>query len=384
MRLQNRLLTSRNEAYHACPSFAESRGRSPSIRLLLVLLTICSTVPQAVAIGTELRAQVPQDDNAPHADEIAEGLRLASVALRQAAIKVQPSLVTIESFGGATTVQGRIGGIRRQGEGNSTGILVSSEGHIVTSTFNFIRRPPVIMVVTHDGKRHVAKMLGRDDTRKICILKIDGPIDLPVPEFSPVDEVRIGQWAVSLGVGFGDTNPAVSIGIISAKNRISGRAVQTDANISPANYGGPLIDIEGRVIGICVPLSPRSSAAGAGVEWYDSGIGFAVPLADNEDVLEKLKAGVDIKPGFLGVQMKATEGGKPGVVIESVVDDSPAAEAGLQKDDVVLKVDGEEIADLTALQKKVRSSLAGDKVVLTIQRGDEMFDKEVTLGSAPN
>ena len=373
-------------------NFAKSKAHTiaqlgPAMALVLSLALsspqVLASGQNAVALSITAAPAVAQDDQPSQDQTIVEGLRLAPAALRQAAEKVRPALVTIESFGGATTIEGRIGGIRRQGEGNSTGILISSEGHIVTSTFNFIRRPPVIMVVTHDGKRHVAKMLGRDDTRKICILKIEGPIEFQLPEFAPVDEIQIGQWAVSLGVGFGDKNPAVSIGIISAKNRVSGRAVQTDANISPANYGGPLVDIEGRVIGVCVPLSPRSSAEGAGVEWYDSGIGFAVPLAGNEDVLEKLKSGQDIKPGYLGVQMKPNEGGNPGVVIESVVDDSPAAKAGLQKDDVLLKVDGEEFADLAALQKIIRSKLAGESVTLTIQRGDDSIEQEVTLGEAP-
>jgi len=168
-----------------------------------------------------------------------ESMMLTAKAFRSATEKIQPSLVTIESYGGVAAVQGRIGGIRKQGEGNTTGVVISPDGYVATSTFNFIQKPPVITVVTSDGERHTARLMGRDKIRKICLLKIDGVSDLKVPEIIDPKEVTVGQWAVSIGVGYGDMSPAVSTGIISAKNRIGGKAIQTDANISPANYGGP-------------------------------------------------------------------------------------------------------------------------------------------------
>ncbi len=164
--------------------------------------------------------------------------------------------MTIESYGGVGARLGEIGGIRKQGEGNTTGVMITPDGYILTSTFNFIQQPPVISVIPSDGKRRFARLLGRDDTRKICLLKIDDVDNMPVPEMADIDEIKVGQWAISLGVGYGDISPALSMGIVSAKNRIGGRAIQTDANISPANYGGPLIDIDGRMLGICVPIEP--------------------------------------------------------------------------------------------------------------------------------
>lgn len=365
--------------------------RESSLIGLSLLVAYCFGFPLAAQTELPPMAAEPQqlDEETKPAEtvdpaELLEGLRLTPKALRMATEKVRPSLVTIESFGGATAVEGRIGGIRRQGEGNSTGLLISSEGHIVTSTFNFIRKPPVIMVVTSDGTRHVAKMLGSDQTRKICVLKIEGPVDLPLPEFTPVDELAIGQWAVSLGVGYGDKNPAASTGIVSALNRAGGRAVQTDANISPANYGGPLLDIQGRVIGVCVPLNPRSQAAGAGVEWYDSGIGFAIPLAGSDRLLEKLKAGEDIRPGFLGVQMKTEpiEGG--GVAIESVQDDSPAAKGGIEAEDVIIAVNDQPIDGMPKLRTLIQRMVEGEVVTMRVRRGEEELDLEVTLGSTPD
>ena len=190
---------------------------------------------------------------------------------------------------------GRIAGTSKPGIGPTTGLIVSEDGHILTSTFNFRHQPRIITVILRSGQKHVAKLLGRDDTRRICVLKIDTDEKLPLVQQVPVEQLRVGQWAISVGVGYGDFEPAVSAGIISARNRHHGRAVQTDANISPANYGGPLVAIDGRVIGICVALHPDGEGDAAGVEWYDSGIGFAIPLNGLDESLTKLKAGEDIR-----------------------------------------------------------------------------------------
>jgi serine protease Do len=140
---------------------------------------------------------------------------------------------------------------------------------------HLLHQPPIITVRLPSGERKVAKLLGRDETRRICLLKVDGASGLAVPEMAPREELAVGQWAVALGIGYGDAEPALTAGIISATSRIGTKAVQTDANLSPANYGGPLIDLDGRVIGICVPLSPGGAEGPAAV--VRPGGGFAVP-----------------------------------------------------------------------------------------------------------
>lgn len=314
--------------------------------------------------------------------DVLAGEMLAPKAFRAAVEQVMPSVVTIESFGGLTgTQKGAIGGIRRPGDGPTTGLIISSDGFVVTSTFNFIRQQPVITVVTSDGTRHVAEMLGRDETRKLCILKIRNAENLPTPEIAPRDKLRVGQWAISVGVGFGDTEPAISAGIISARNRISGRAEQTDANISPANYGGPLIDIQGRVIGICVPLSPQSQETGAGVEWYDSGIGFVVPLDGADKVLTAMKEGKTVLPAQLGVQIEA--GGKEGgVLVKKVQPDSAADKAGMKDGDRIVKFGDEEITDDAHLRRLVGGHVAGDEIVVVVKREGMDVKLDVTLEAA--
>jgi serine protease Do len=314
---------------------------------------------------------------------VQEGLRLTPRAFRLAASRVEPALVTIESFGGSSTAAGRIGGIRQQGEGNTTGLMISADGYVITSSFNFIGQPSTITVITSDGVRRVAELKGRDDTRRICLLKIEGVGNMPVPEFVAPGDVRVGQWAISAGVGYGDSNPAISMGIISAKDRIGGRAIQTDANISPANYGGPLLDIEGRVIGICVPLSADTRSLASGVEWYDSGIGFCIPVVGNEALIERMKQGQHIQRAFLGVQTEEIED-RDGIRIVSVVAGTAAEQAELKTGDIILQLGSRKIPDLAELRSVMAGHDAGDRVDLVYEREGQPQTVSLELGEPLN
>src|SRR5690606_26956694 len=178
-------------------------------------------------------------------------------------------------------------------------------------------------------------IVATDYSRMLTLLKIN-ETGLVVPEGAPLDQTKVGQWTLAVGKAFDARTPNPSAGVLSAKNRIWGKAVQTDAKVSPFNYGGPLIDLHGRVIGIIVPLSMTSDEVMAGAEWYDSGIGFAVPFEQVLASVERLKTGEDLYRGVLGVvttnpgQMFATP------VVGEVREDSPAAEAGLAKGDVIV------------------------------------------------
>lgn len=341
------------------------------IRLLIASLLVC-----IVSLGNLLNAEEKS------AAELQRGIALSPRAFRAAAEKVQASIVRIETFGGFdSAAKGRNSFV--PGEGPTTGVVYSADGLIVTSTFNFIKKPPVITVILPDGERKVAQLLGRDDTRKICLLKVEPSKPLSVPEFLSRDALQVGQWGVAIGVGFGDKETALTAGIISATHRIGAKAVQTDANLSPANYGGPLIDLSGRVIGICVPLSPESSETGAGAEWYDSGIGFAVPLTGIDSIISSLKAGKTLTAPFLGVQTKFNDNHAPGAVIADLVAEQPAAKAGLAKGDLIQAVGGTEVLDPTHLVSLIRRSVAGDSVVLKIKRGAEEKQFTVELGTVP-
>lgn len=351
-------------------------------RIIAASAVLLTLAPTAAAAGKQAQAT--------------DARLLTAKAFRAAAATVRPSVVRIETYGGVFDPEPsapqppgpggrpaprprRPRAAARPGEGPTTGLIVSPDGLILTSTFAFVREPPIITVALADGSRHVARLLGRDETRRLCLLKIDGAGDLPVPASVPRERLRVGQWAVAVGVGYGAAQPAVSAGIVSAVHRIFGRAVQTDANLSPANYGGPLVDIDGRVIGLCVPLSPMPRAGGGGgMRWYDSGIGFAVPLADLGPVIDRMAAGEVIRPGRLGVRVVPVEDGL-GARIEEVIEDTPAAGAGLAKDDILAAVDGEAVRDVLHLRLLVGRHVAGDEITLTVRRGEEELEVTATL-----
>ena len=342
-----------------------------SVLLGCVLLWVVALFSPAYLVAQQEQSATPQTDSPSQI----QSLQLTSQAFRLATQRIMPSLVSIESFGGSSAKAGRIGGIRKQGEGNSTGVVISPDGYILTSTFNFIREASVVTVKTQQGDERVAKILGRDDTRKICLLKIDNVDGLVVPSMQPVQDVKVGQWAISLGVGYGDQAPAISMGIISAKNRIGGRAIQTDANISPANYGGPLVDIQGRLIGICVPMNPQSQGVAAGVEWYDSGIGFAVPVDDFAKIIEQLKDGRKISPAFVGIATTSTADGV-GMQVFGVTEGAAAEKAGMIAGDILLTINDVPINDMLRLRQVLNRFEAGQEISVSINRLETPADKK--------
>ncbi len=217
-------------------------------------------------------------------------------AVVQHAIQIaSPAIVRIDTVGGAQPVadegQQQVPGFR-QADGPTTGVIWSNDGWIVTSSFNFLRDPSIITATLSDGRRLVAKLVARDLPNRLALLKVDA-VDLPKPGFGTVGDTRVGQRVLVAGFGFSSTTPAVSLGVISARERMNGVALQTDAKTSPANYGGPLFDLDGRVLGVIVPLGASEDEA-AGVDWYDSGIGFAVPLSNILSVVDRWVEEVDL------------------------------------------------------------------------------------------
>ena len=216
-----------------------------------------------------------------------ETATLRESAIARAVARVAPAVVAIETSGGTDVVGqpatpgGRPGAPAvRRGTGPTTGLVVGADGWIVSSAFNLANQPASI-VVSAGGRRHLARIVATDSSRMLTLLKIDAT-GLAVAEAFPASQIQVGMTSVAVGRALSgaapDSPPSVSEGIVSALGRIAGKAIQTDAKISPVNYGGPLVGLDGRVLGILVPASPDAEGATAGFEWYDSGIGFAVPL----------------------------------------------------------------------------------------------------------
>lgn len=301
-------------------------------------------------------------------------------AVKAAVAKVAPCVVQIQTVGGQEFVGSGREAVQR-GLGPTTGLIVASDGWILSSSFNFANRPTAI-TVSLPGQRQpaVAKVVAQDRTRQITLLKVDAG-GLPTPTIAPRHEIKLGQWAIAVGRTLGpspSSPPSVSLGIVSALDRIWGKAIQTDCKVSPVNYGGPLIDLQGRVLGLLVPLSPRGEDETAGVEWYDSGIGFAVPLEDLLERLPALQAGRDLLPGRLGVRFKDGDDPLGGLEIESVLPSTTAALAGARPGDVVIAINGRTTATQGQLRHILGRLYAGDVVRITVQRGAEKQELAAT------
>lgn len=308
-------------------------------------------------------------------------------AMKEAAKAAAPFVVKIETAGGREVLGGGGPGpgIRR-GVGPTTGLVVDRDGYVISSAFNFANKPTDIFVTVPGRQRLVARIVATDTTRMLTLLKIDAK-DLPVPAAVPKGDVRVGQWCLALGRALDpdiQILPSISAGIVSATGRIYGKAVQCDAKVSPVNYGGPLVALDGRVIGVLVPASPRGETETAGVEWYDSGIGFAIPLDDVFAVLPKLKEGKELRRGLLGITAKqAGELYNAPAVVGTVSPDSAAAKAGIKPDDTVVNIGGKPIANFSQLQHVLGPKYEGDVVSVKVLRdGKEQEFATVVLTGA--
>ena len=294
-------------------------------------------------------------------------------AMRAAVAQVAPAVVRIETF---ATVD-RLAQVA--GTGPTTGIIVSDKGYVLSSAFNFVSKPESILVTLHDGQRLSATIHSRDTSRQLVLLKLEQTdnVELTVPSLRSMSDVSAGSWAIAVGRTLDTDQPNISVGIVSATDRIWGKAIQTDAKISPNNYGGPLVDLNGRVLGILAPLSPQGGSEFAGTEWYDSGIGFAVPLTDLVKRLDTLTAGTDLKPGLMGIALKGNDLFGSAAEIAVCRMRTPAYESGLRVGDTIVSINGTTIERQSQLKHALGPLYAGDTINVVVKREEQ--DVEATL-----
>ncbi|TWU07084.1 Periplasmic serine endoprotease DegP precursor [Symmachiella macrocystis] len=335
----------------------------PNQKLRLTILTLLSIVV-VIIIAPTARAQTD--------GKLAV---LEERALKQAAAIVAPSTVRIETVGGLERVEEILAGT-----GPTTGVVVSADGYIITSSFNFAAKPSSILVTLPDGRRFAARQVASDNLKMLTLIKINAENLTPAPA-APRDSIRVGQWAIALGRTYETPFPSMSVGIVSALNRIWGKAIQTDAKVSPVNYGGPLVDIEGRVLGVLVPLSPQGKSDAAGVEWYDAGIGFAIPMSDIYAVLDQLKAEKDLHSGLLGITFESKDLYSTPPVVDHVWYNSPAQKAGIKSGDTIVEVNNAATTRITQVRHALGNAYAGDKIALSVNRDGETIKVDFELAA---
>ena len=297
------------------------------------------------------------------------------------AAKALPSVVSISAVN------------ERSGEGGiGSGVILDTDGNVLTN-YHVIQGATAINVEVNE-ESYEAELVGSDASSDLAVLKING-IDksqLTPIEIGDSNDITVGEWVMAIGSPFGNEQ-SVSTGIVSALYRstaLSGASgtsiyanmIQTDAAINPGNSGGALVNAEGQLIGINSVIESYSGSS--------SGVGFAIPVNYAINIANQIIAGETPAHPYIGVTVTsvnaftAREQGLPvseGAVVASVNADSPAAEAGLEVDDIVTAVDGEPIASADGLIIAAREHQIGDAITLTVVRGDKTLDIEVTLGS---
>ncbi|MCK2238123.1 MULTISPECIES: S1C family serine protease [unclassified Crossiella] len=367
---------------------AGGRGKLVAGALALVLLggAIGGGIGGAVAYNLAGSSTSASSGNAlnqprPAAKDINSPAPQGSI--EQVAQKVLPSVVQLKVTG-----QGAAG--------SGSGIVLSSDGMILTNN-HVVEAAAVggeILVQFNDGRTAKAKIVGRDVTSDLAVVKVDGVSGLTPAELGRSDDLRVGQQVVAIGAPFG-LSSTVTSGIVSAVQRPvrTGEsqdqatvmdAVQTDASINPGNSGGPLVDMQGKVIGINSAIRTAASGGAGGQQQGGSiGLGFAIPVDQVRRIAEELIKNGKATHSLLGVGL-----GQPtrnqqsqGATVSQVTQGGAAEQAGIKVGDVITKIDNRRIEDADSLIAAVRSYAPGSKVKLTINTagGDRVV--EVTLGS---
>lgn len=277
------------------------------------------------------------------------------------------------------------------GEAKGSGVVISDKGYIATNN-HVISGAQQIQVTLASGAVYSAKVVGTDTTTDLAVIKLDNPpSDLKVAEFADSDNLAVGEAVMAIGnpLGYDDT---ATTGIVSALNRpvtvtdddnnaIVTNAVQIDAAINPGNSGGPTFNAAGQVIGINSSIASTASSSGTA---GSIGIGFAIPSNLVKRVTNEIIDNGSVKHVVLGITIKSSSVEADGVTrgcaqVQAVTDDGPASKAGVKAGDSIVAFNGKAVNNNYSLLGYVRASAMGDKVKLTVVRGGNTMDLEVTL-----
>ena len=284
---------------------------------------------------------------------------------------------------------GRSGGEEKRESGAlGSGFVVSEDGYIVTNN-HVVSNADEIFVKFSDGREYKTKLIGTSPEVDIAVLKIESNEKFKPLEFSDSDKVEIGQWSIAFGNPMG-LNDSMTVGVVSASGRSSlgieeiENFIQTDAAINQGNSGGPLIDINGKVIGVNTAIL---STSGGSV-----GLGFAIPSNLVSVVKDSIISTGKFEKPYIGVYLNNLDSEKVkalnikstnGVLIAKVIENGPAAKAGMQANDVVVAVNGKSVNSAGAFIGELAAKKIGETVELSIIRNSQTLKIRVPLEEVP-
>jgi serine protease Do len=270
-------------------------------------------------------------------------------------------------------------------EGQASGVIVSPKGYILTNS-HVVHGMDKITVQLHDGREFQAKVLGDDPNSELALIQIDAG-NLPYLSLGNSDALEVGQWVAAIGNPFG-LQATLTVGVVSAKSRNNldiaryEDFIQTDAAINRGNSGGPLVTLDGEVIGINTAIATTAASGYLG-------IGFAIPSNMAKNFMDEILSNGKITRGFLGVSLQSIDYNLAkafglqkieGALITNVSKNSAAEKAGLQAEDIILRINDRPIDSAAALRNEVYMLRPGTQVTLSVWRKDQLIQIPVTIG----
>ncbi|MBI2071279.1 MAG: trypsin-like peptidase domain-containing protein [Elusimicrobia bacterium] len=282
---------------------------------------------------------------------------------------------------------------RRQYAGTGSGVIIDREGHILTNAhvISDAKEIKVRLTVNGQKKTYQARLIGKDERIDLALIKIEGRGPFPAAKLGNSDNVQVGDWAIAVGNPFGELEQTLTVGVISALRQslpIEGRTylnlIQTDAAINRGNSGGPLVNIEGEVVGINTAIYSPSGVF--------AGIGFALPINAAKEILDDLRAGKEREWGWLGVSVADVDDvvakrfgltQTQGALVNEVFPGSPALKAGLLRGDVIVNFNGEKITTPHELTERVRKTKVAEQARIAFIRSGQERQAHVLIGPRP-
>jgi putative serine protease PepD len=361
------------------------RGLGALMAVALVAGLVGGGVGAAVTYGTTKDTPATVTSLTPVTEKgETKTIKAPEGSVEAVAAKVVPSVVSIEVRSSSRNP------FTSGGSGSGSGVVISNDGLILTN--NHVAGTGNLTVTFKDGRTVTAKLIKADPSSDLAVIKADGISDAVPIVFGKSSELAVGQTVVAVGSPLG-LNNTVTAGIVSALQRpVVARpeagdgdstidAIQTDAPINPGNSGGALVDMQGRLVGITTAIATLGASFG---QSGSIGLGFAIPIDQARIIADQLAKGQTVTHALLGVSLSLADSlgeTQRGALIADVSPDGAAAKAGLQKDDLVIKLDDRMIDNADALKAGVRSHQPGEEVKLTYIRGKDTKTVDVVLGS---